>query len=200
MAVKVGMPKLKEARVYDLNREAAEKFCQEMSAELGIDAHPVNSLEEAVRDCDAVSTATSGPVKPKFEPEWFKPGAFFGLSSDAEMGAEMWLNGRIVADNWKMHLAWRHEVRSNNPNAKMPIHGELHDLIAAGRLSDGDVVEMGDVVAGRVPGRVDDNQIVIMATGGLGMEDVSWGFNVYKRAKEMGLGTPLKLWDKPHWF
>ena len=76
MALKVGMPGLKEARVYDLDQAKSAAFCKEMSEELGIDAHPVGSMAEAVIDCDAVSTAASGPVVPHFETEWFKRGPF----------------------------------------------------------------------------------------------------------------------------
>ena len=82
----------------------------------------------------------------------------------------------------------------------MVIHAALHELVGRGRITDDEVVEMGEVVAGRSPGRVDENQPVIYLTGGLGIEDVSWGYAVYKQAKKMGLGTPLKLWDQPHWF
>jgi len=28
---------------------------------------------------------------------------------------------------------------------------------------------------------------------------VAWGYDVYTRAKELGLGTKLSLWEKPHW-
>ena len=50
----------------------------------------VNSMAEAVIDCDAVSTAASGTVvKPYFEEEWFKPGAFFGISSEANMSEQL---------------------------------------------------------------------------------------------------------------
>ena len=200
MAIKAGMPTLKEARVYDLDQAKSEVFCKEMSEELDIDAHPVGSMKEAVVDCDAVSTAASGPVKPHFEVEWFKPGAFFGISAEATMSEELLFKGRLIADNWKMHIAWRDEVKTHDPKGSMPIHNGVHQLIIDGHLADSDVVEMGEVVAGRAPGRVDESQPIVYLTGGLGMEDVSWGFEVYKKAKEMGLGTQLKLWDQPHWF
>ena len=34
---------------------------------------------------------------------------------------------------------------------------------------------------------------------GMPTEDIAWGYEIYTRAKAMGLGTALKLWDSPHW-
>jgi ornithine cyclodeaminase len=29
------------------------------------------------------------------------------------------------------------------------------------------------------------------------VEDVAWGCSVYRKAKELGIGVKLNLWDKP---
>lgn len=200
MALAAGMPSLEEVKVFDLNQEKAKTFCKEMSTELNMRVYPVDSLQEAIKDADAVSTAASGSTPPKFEADWFKPGAFFALSSPSSLNENLWRNSRLVADNWQMHVAWRKEITTHDPQDNVPIHGELHTLIRQGLLQDEDVVEMGDVVTGKTPARVDEKQNIVYITGGLGIEDVSWGYTVYQRALELGLGTTLKLWDTPHWF
>jgi len=58
-ALKVLFP-LKKARAYDVHSERAEKYAQEMSSQLGIDAVSVATSREAVVDCDMVVTA--GPI------------------------------------------------------------------------------------------------------------------------------------------
>jgi ornithine cyclodeaminase len=201
MALAVGMPNLKAVKVFDIDRQKAESFSAKMSQELGIDVYAVDSMEAAVRDSDAVSTATSGVKAPFFETEWFKPGAYFGLSSEAKLADDIWLNSRVVADNWQMHLDWREETEKAPADLKKPpLHETLHNLIIAGKKKDEDIVEMGKVVSGATTGRENEEQRVILATGGMGIEDVSWGYTVYKKAQEKGLGQKLKMWDKPHWF
>lgn len=201
MALAAVLPMLRDVKVFDIDRRKTETFCQEMGPQLGLTVHPVDSIEEVVRDSDVISTATSGINAPIYKDEWFKPGAFFGLSSEAKLEDELWLGSRIVADNWQMHLEWRDEFqKAPEDRRKMPIHETLHDLILAGRLKDENIVEMGQVVTGATAGRENEEQRVILATGGMGTEDVAWGYAVYKIAVGKGLGQKLKLWDKPYWY
>ena len=67
-------------------------------------------------------------------------------------------------------------------------------------MKDEDIVEIGQVVTGSIPGRENEEQRVILATGGMGIEDISWGYTVYQQAIKKGLVQKLKLWDKPYWY
>ena len=33
---------------------------------------------------------------------------------------------------------------------------------------------------------------------GMTIEDVAWGYDCYKKALELGIGTKLNLWDEPY--
>lgn len=200
MALAAGLPDLREVKVFDIDQEKARTFCAGMSAELDLDVHPVDSLEAVVRGSDAVSTAAAGTVKPHYPTEWFVPGAFFGLSSEVDIVDDLWLSARVVADNWRMHMDWREEFDKVPEQREHLIYHELHDLIVTGRMRDADVVELGRVVAGTVPGRNSEDQLTILVAGGLGIEDVAWGATVYRNAVAQGLGQTLRLWDSPHWF
>jgi ornithine cyclodeaminase/alanine dehydrogenase-like protein (mu-crystallin family) len=200
MALAVGMPNLKKVKVFNINYEKAVTFSKEMAEDLQLDVRPVETMEEAIRDADAVSAATSRQP-PSYKTEWFKPGAFFGLSSETHLADDLWLHSRIVADNWPMHIHWREEtLKAPEEIRKMPIHQRLHDLILEGRMKDEDIVELGHVIAGSTPGRENEEQRIILATGGMSLEDVAWGHTVYKQALAKGLGRQLKLWDKPYWY
>jgi ornithine cyclodeaminase len=201
MAMAVGMPNLKEVKVFDINREKADAFSQEMGEKLGLNVYAVDRMETAVRDSDAVSSATSRVTIPHFEPEWFKPGAFLGLSSDTYLTDDFWLGAKVVADNWKMHLEWREEIlRTSGESSKITLYGGLHQLILDGRMQDDDVSEMGNIVNNGLVARESDEQRTVYITGGMGIEDTAWGFAIYQQAKSQGLGQKLKMWDKPYWF
>jgi len=201
MALAVGMPDLKEVKVFDIDREKAETFSQEMSEKLGLNVYAVDTMQSAVGDSDAVSSATSRVSVPHFEPQWFKPGAFLGLSSDAYLTDEFWLGAKVVADNWKMHLQWRDEIlQKSGESSEITLYGGLHQLILDGRLQDDDVLEMGKIVNDGLMTKKNNEQRVVYITGGMGIEDTGWGFAIYEQAKLQGLGQKLKLWDKPYWF
>ena len=201
MALKVGAPALRTVKVYDIDREKADAFSQELGPELGLEITAVDDLETAVRGSDVISTAASGTRHPYYPKEWFKPGAYFALSSEADLAEDLWLDGRIVADNWKMHVEWREDCqKSAKPLSDILIHNGLHQLIIDNRMSDDDVTELAPIVLGDVAARANEEQVVVLVTGGLGIEDTSWGMTIYKRAMELGLGQTLRLWDKPYWF
>ena len=201
MALAVGMPRLKEVKVFDINREKAQAFSEEMGEKLGLNIYAVEHMEDAIRESDAVSSATSRVRIPHYETEWFKPGAFLGLSSDAYLADDLWLNAKVVADNWKMHLEWREEtLRTSGDTSKITLYGGLHQLILDGRIKDSDIAEMGAIVNNGFETRPADKQRIVYITGGMGIEDTAWGYAIYEQAKSKGLGQKVKLWDKPYWF
>ena len=53
--------------------------------------------------------------------------------------------------------------------------------------------ELGEVVAGRSPGRHDDSEVTLFASQGLAVEDVAVGLHVYRRAKAQGAGVEMAL-------
>ena len=56
---------------------------------------------------------------------------------------------------------------------------------------------MGDIIHGDRPGRESEDQIIVYSVGGMPVEDVAWGKVCYEKAKELGLGVKLHLWDQP---
>ena len=46
-------------------------------------------------------------------------------------------------------------------------------------------------------GRDNENQIIFYAVGGMPIEDVAWGYDVYKNALKRGIGTKLNIWESP---
>jgi ornithine cyclodeaminase len=201
MALAVGMPNLKEVKVFDINHEKAEAFSREMSEKLGVNVYAVDRMETAVRESDAISCAASKIKVPRFETEWFKPGAFLGISSEVELTDDFWQTSCVVADNWKMHVEWREEaLRLPEKERKIPLYEDLHKLIIDGRIQDSDIIEMGDIVNSGLEARQRDEQPVTYITGGMGIEDSAWGYALYQQAKSKGLGRKLKLWEKPLWF
>ena len=60
-----------------------------------------------------------------------------------------------------------------------------------------DLVDIGAVAAGETIGRRSDDEIIIFGIGGMPVEDVAWGTQIYRNALARGIGTTLNLWQSP---
>ena len=59
---------------------------------------------------------------------------------------------------------------------------------------------LGAILNGKLPGRDNDQQVIIYSIGGMPVEDVAWGKTVYENAIKMEIGTKLNLWEEPYLF
>ena len=162
---------------------------------------PVATVEELVRDTDVISFANSGNTDPSTYPyvkkEWVKPGAtIIGLSC-FDMDEEEMKTCKLVVDNTALYEAWAEEFPYPSFGANNIIGSKFTDMIHDGLINKEDMVDLGDIIYGKRPGRTSDDDIFIFSVGGMPVEDVAWGKRCYERALELGLGKSLRLWEKP---
>ncbi len=204
MAIKEGVPTLKRATIYDLDMEKAAAYAKEMSALLGIDVVPVGTLKETIVDADVISVATAGASKALIPDEWLKEGSLLTLTGTAELADETYLGNTVIADNWKMHQAWLTEGEEHPKGVESILSwapsAPIIKLILDGKMVHEDIRSLGDIASGTVKGRCCDKERIVFVTGGMPVEDVGWGYQVYQNALKKGIGQELKLWDEPHWF
>jgi ornithine cyclodeaminase len=141
----------------------------------GVHAHiHAASAEEAVRGADVVITATSSPT-PVFSGRDLAEGAHVTAVGSfkptmRELDDETLRGARIVVDQRRPALAEA---------------GELQGLRAA------DVVEIGEVIAGTVPGRRSPSERTIFKSVGNAIQDLVVASRAYERALEMGIGEEI---------
>jgi len=72
--------------------------------------------------------------------------------------------------------------------------GDLHHALRAGLLSRADVhAELGEVVAGRKPGRCSSEETIVFDSTGMALQDVAAAAAVYERAVQAGRGLAMSL-------
>jgi Predicted ornithine cyclodeaminase, mu-crystallin homolog len=157
------------------------------------------SMEEAVRGSDVVLIATSGAAAdPDIQEEWIKKGALFTLPASVRLDDEFIVKrARNVVDHWKMYEAWRNEYDYPYYKAIDMLAVYYLDLIHDGKMEERAIDNLGDIISGTVGGRKSDDEIILFTTGGIPTEDVAWGYELYRNALRLGLGTRLNLWDTP---
>ncbi|MFA6856853.1 MAG: tyramine oxidase subunit B [Treponema sp.] len=163
----------------------------------------VDSEEAAVRDADIVGIAAStvaGDMSayPYVKESWIKQGAVISCPSSARFDDDFIVNrARNVTDNIKLYEAWESELTFPAYDA-IPIPAvHCMDLIAEKKMDKSRIDDLGDVIDGRIPAHRRKDEITVYSVGGMPVEDVAWGTTVYRNALELGIGTKLKLWDKP---
>ena len=168
---------LKRVYAYDILPDAERRYNEEMSAKTGLEIIGVDHPKKAVADSDIV--VTSGPIlkhpRPMIEKGWLKPGAF-GSAVDydsywkPEALAEM---DKLATDD----LPQFRYVRSTGYFQRTP---EPY-------------ADLGEIVAGKKSGRERDDERTLAMNLGLALDDMAVAPEIYRRAKERGIGTWLPL-------
>ncbi len=160
----------------------------------------VGSIEEACRDADIITSVTSGSAKPFIDDKWLKPGVLLSLPAEMQVPKEFMLRAKKVIDNKAMHQLWHVFKEADGDFHELVgiISSYMMEYIDEGLMTWDDVTNIGDIIAGKAPGRTSHDEQIIFAMGGMPVSDVAWGTEIYHKAVEMGLGTTLNLWDTPY--
>lgn len=172
---------LAEARVYSRNPANVESYVKTMSERVDCDLVACTSAAQAVRGADIVVTATSaaGPV---LLADDLSPGMHV-----VAMGSNNPVHGEVEPDA----VARADRVFVDDLDGA---HEEAGDLMAAERagvIQWGQVIELGQVVAGRVAGRTADNEITLFASQGIALWDIAMAQAVVERAEAAGKGIQV---------
>jgi alanine dehydrogenase len=175
---------IKSGFAFDVERDRAVEFCREMSRTLGMELAVVENPSEGIRRSDVAVTCT--PSR-----RWFvdhndvRPGTFVaGVGADNEHKQE--LDPKLFAGN-KLVVDVLEQCATI---------GDLHHAIEAGIVTRNDVhAELGEIVAGRKPGRTSAEEITIFDSTGTALQDVAAATIVYERAMASGAGTPLNFFS-----
>lgn len=200
-AIRLEAKNLKELVVCDLALDKAQAFVDEMAQKYNIAGRATTNLEEAVRAGDIVSIAASS-VKPiTLCNDWLKKGSLLLFSGRCNVDEEYFTSSKVVWDNVKMHENYfaEHLMLPEKDRFIAGIGVQIYRLMYEKKIPDlSQATGLGDVILKSKPGRENDDEKICFIAGGMPVWDVGVGFDIYTKAKELGLGTKLKLWDSPY--
>ena len=175
------MPKLRLVRLHDPDAGAL-RAALAVAAELGLVAEAAADLRSACRASDVCITCTPSR-RPLLDPADVSPGALVaGVGADNEEKHE--LAPGLLAESAVI----------TDVLAQCERMGDLHHAIADGAMRREDVrAELGEVIAGRKPGRVADDEVIVFDSTGMALQDVAAAVVVYERAVAAGRGTAVEL-------
>ena len=177
--------RLRKVKVFARNAERLAAFCAKMSDRLGLDVAPAASPENAVRDSDIVSTVTTA-ASPLFDAAWLSPGAHINAA-----GSNSLIRREIGEDVLKICQP----IVVDSVDTALKEAGDLLPLLEKGRLGERDLVELGDVILGRHPGRATPRDITLFESQGMALQDIAVAVRLEALAREQGLGVELPYPD-----
>lgn len=192
---------LEEVVVCDLVLEKAEAFAKEMADKFGIRGRATTDLEESVRVADLISVAASSVKPVNISNDWLKAGSVIMFTGRCNIDEEYFGSAKIIWDNAKMHEVYydEHLMLPENERFINGIGVQAYRMMYEGKLPPiTEAASLGDVICGTKEGRTSPEDRICFVTGGMPVWDVGWGYELYLKAKEMGLGQTLKLWDSPY--
>nr|WP_314093072.1 ectoine utilization protein EutC [uncultured Shinella sp.] len=173
---------IREARIWARDAAKAETVAAELTLKLGFPVHAEADRRTAVDGADIIVTTTPSET-PVLKAEWLQPGQHVtAMGSDAEHKNEIEPAvitgaGLYVADSLKQTRRL----------------GELHHAIEAGLVTEGTgFPELGEIVAGRKPGRSGPEQITVADLTGTGIQDTAIATLAAARAAAAGAGTTFE--------
>jgi alanine dehydrogenase len=171
---------LRRVVVWDIDRDKAGRFADEMSRTLSLEVAAVDRAEQATRDAHVVVTATTART-PFLTRDMLRAGAFVAaIGADnpdkSELSPDLIAQAKVVVDAIDQAVTM----------------GDLHHAIEAGVLTAADVhAELADVVLGRTPGRTSEEETIVFDSTGVAIQDVATAVAVWQHAiaANVGLGV-----------
>lgn len=168
--------KLTAVTVWGRSPDRAAAFAERMTAELGIPVSASQSARDAVADADIVCTV-SAASEPILKGDWVQPGAHVnvvgsGYPGPVEVDHDLVVRSRFIADS-------RESVLRQG--------AEFLKAKEAGLIGDEHIVgEIGQVLAGDLPGRTKDGEITVYKSLGHVVQDLASAWAVYQEALKEG--------------
>ena len=173
---------LTDVACYSRNADRLQAFVEWAAAAVpGARVVAAASARQAVEGADVVVTITTSPI-PVVHGSWLTPGTHCNAMgqhapSTRELDSEAIVRARVVVDAREQAFAEKGEIM-------IPLRaGEIDVEHVAG--------ELGEVVAGRIAGRLRDDQVTVFCSGGTALEYMHLCRLLVERARAAGFGFEL---------
>jgi ornithine cyclodeaminase/alanine dehydrogenase-like protein (mu-crystallin family) len=174
---------VREVRAYGRDPARRAAFCREMEAALGVPVRPAPEPRAVVEGADIVTTITTAKT-PVFDGRWLAPGTHVNAAGSNFAEKEEIDEAAVRAAQLI--------VVDNTEQARIEC-GDLIGPIRRGILSWDQVHELGEVVAGKIPGRERPGDITLFESQGIALEDMAVAAVVYRKALQEKAGREIPL-------
>ena len=168
--------------VFDIDEGLAKRFSKDFFNEIEVFPITKNELVKSLQSSQIVVTCTPSR-QPFIRTEDIMPGTFIaavGADSEEkqELCSDLLASSKIVVDLVEQTACI----------------GELHHAIRQGKVTLKDIhAELGEIIAGKKPGRESDKELIIFDSTGMALQDVAAASIVYEKALARRMGSQFNF-------
>ncbi len=170
-------------KVCGRNAEKTANFCARMAEMTGVRVMPAQNPEDAVRESDVIGTVTTAS-QPLFDAAWLNEGVHINAAGS---------NALIRQELSEATLRRCELIVVDSVPAALAEAGDLLPLLEKGRLHPRQLVELGDVLTMRHPGRTAAGQVSVFESQGMAIQDLAVALRVLEAAQTAGIGSEIPL-------
>lgn len=180
-ALKEVLP-IETIKVWSRSKEKSYEYKMDIESSFGISVIVCDEPKESVEESDIVVTVTPGK-KALVQNDWIKKGTHIiaigaDMEGKQEIDPKLFFRAKVLVDSIEQCI----------------LRGETQNPLKAGIISEKDIyAEIGEVLLGKKLGRVNDDEITIFDSTGMGVQDNTTATMIYKLAIEKSLGQFLSL-------
>ena len=174
---------LDELRVYDKDHDKLKQLVESMTERLASTNTRIiaaNQSDEAIEDADLITLVTPSTT-PVIDGSKVKPGAVVSCVGAYQHHMQE-LDPVVLERAGKIYFDSKDAVLSESGDILIPLE--------EGRISESDFTgNLGDLILGRIPGREDNDEIIVFETVGTAAQDLVTAKRIYERALATDKGT-----------
>ncbi|WP_126446853.1 ornithine cyclodeaminase family protein [Sulfuricystis multivorans] len=174
---------VRQVKLFSRNAERCRLASAEFAQRFRLDVVPMDSAEAAVRGSDIVVTITTSAT-PVVQGDWLSPGTHLNAAGS---------NALIRRELDEKAVGRATLVCVDSKATALAEAGDLLPALEKGRLFAGQLIELGEIVAGIRPGRADSQAITLFESQGMAIQDLAVARRLFELARTQGLGTQLPL-------
>ncbi len=179
---------IKIVKVFGISIERAERFTARMTAKFGekfgVKIFAAKSSDEAIEDADIITSVTTSK-KPVFDGRLVKKGCHInGVGSYTPEMHE--IDEYTITHADKVYVDTRNGVLNESGDLIIPIK---NGNFSADRITG----ELGEVIAGKAPARMSDDEITVFKTTGSAVLDIVNAQRIYENALKKGMGSIIEI-------
>lgn len=174
---------IRQVKVFSRDRARLESFCSRISGQTGVSVSAADGPETVVRGSDVIGTVTTA-AKPLFDAEWLEPGVHINAAGS---------NALIRQELSEAAIRRCDVLAVDSVPTALAEAGDLLPLLEKGRIHSRQLLELGDVIVGRHPGRASPEQVTLFESQGMAIQDLAVAARVLAKAEELGIGQEIPL-------
>ena len=196
------MRKIDSAKVYSPTPAHREGFAKKISAKTGVTVTPVDLPELVARDVDIILCMTNTNV-PVIDGAWLEEGQYIisviGSNIELVKSGNLDRPRREIDDDTLRRCDFI--VALSKAQAIDSQQGDIYWPVQNGVIGWDKVIEIADVLSGKMKGRINDKQIILYKNqGGQGIVDIALAKKCYDLAITQGKGHEMRIEPRLNWW